>query len=129
MSRRGLRPSRSMRRVTASIIASMSFMSTAPRPHTMPSRTSAANGSKVQSAGSAGTTSRCPCSSSASALGSEPSIRATTLARPGSDSKIWGSSPASASCSATYSAAGRSGLTGFDVSIRMRSRRKPTTSP
>ena len=37
MSRGGLRPLRSRSRTTASIIASMSFMSTAPRPQTQPS--------------------------------------------------------------------------------------------
>ena len=45
---------------TASVIASMSFMSTAPRPQTQPSFTSPENGWTVQSAALAGTTSRCP---------------------------------------------------------------------
>ena len=40
----------------------MSFMSTAPRPHSMPSRISPANGSTLQLRASAGTTSRWPCS-------------------------------------------------------------------
>jgi hypothetical protein len=34
MSRGGTIPSRFIRRATASVIATMSFMSTAPRPHT-----------------------------------------------------------------------------------------------
>src|SRR5213078_1483138 len=57
---------------------------------------------------SAGTTSRCPWISRASAPGSLPSNRATTLVRPGALSWTTGSSPTSASFSATYSAATRS---------------------
>ena len=45
----------------------MFFMSTAPRPQTTPSRTSPEKGCTLQSAGSAGTTSRWPWTSSASA--------------------------------------------------------------
>ncbi len=57
------RPSPANRRISpsdASIIASMSFMSTAPRPQSMPSLTTPPKGSTVQFAGSAGTTSRVP---------------------------------------------------------------------
>ena len=64
----------------------MSFMSTAPRPQTQPSRSSPENGWTLHSAASAGTTSRWPCTSSGGRLRSVPSIRATRLARPGSDS-------------------------------------------
>ena len=46
---------------TLSTIASKSFMSTAPRPQTQPSWISPENGSTCQSAASAGTTSRWPC--------------------------------------------------------------------
>lgn len=86
----------------------MSFMSTAPRPHTQPSATSPENGWCVQSWALAGTTSVWPWISSAGLDGSSPSIRATVEARPLWDSKICGSSPTSASFSATYSAAPRS---------------------
>ena len=110
MSRSGTVPVRRMWRSTESIMASMSFMSTAPRPQIIPSRTSPANGSKDQSCAAAGTTSRWPCTSSASALGSLPSIRVNTFARPGADSKYWASRPTSWISSATYSAAARSPL-------------------
>jgi len=58
ISRRGSSPARSSSATAVSIIASMSFMSTAPRPQSMPSFTSPAKGSTLQFAGSAGTTSR-----------------------------------------------------------------------
>ncbi|CAM5263352.1 hypothetical protein SHIRM173S_13386 [Streptomyces hirsutus] len=58
MSRRGRTPWRAQARTTARIIASMFFMSTAPRPQTTPSRTSPEKGCTLQSAASAGTTSR-----------------------------------------------------------------------
>ena len=51
MSRGGLRPLRSRSRTTASVIASMSFMSTAPRPQTQPSAISPEKGWWVQSVG------------------------------------------------------------------------------
>ena len=108
MSRFGRVPVRRMWRNTESIMASMSFMSTAPRPQIMPSLTSAANGSTDQSWAMAGTTSRWPCTSSASAPGSEPSRRVKTFARPGADSKYWASRPTSSISPATYSAAARS---------------------
>src|SRR6476646_2861068 len=57
-----------------------------------------------------------------------PGTRATTEARPGSDSKIRASISASASRSAAHSAAGRSGWVGLDVLIRMRSLSSTTTS-
>ncbi len=86
----------------------MSFMSTAPRPQTQPSAISPANGSYVQSAALAGTTSVWPWISRPGRERSSPSIRTTVEARPLADSKICGSNPNSASCSATYSAALRS---------------------
>ncbi|CAM5689975.1 hypothetical protein SGRIM128S_03828 [Streptomyces griseomycini] len=86
----------------------MSFMSTAPRPHTHPSAISPEKGWWVQSAALAGTTSVWPWISSAGREGSSPSIRATVEARPLCDSRIRGSRPTSASFSATYSAAARS---------------------
>ena len=85
-------------RTTARIIASMSFMSTAPRPQTQPSRDLA--GERVdRPVGGVGRydvevtvdQQRRP------ARGRRPPSRATTLARPGSDSKICGSRPTSAS--------------------------------
>ena len=90
------------------MIASMSFMSTPPRPQTTPSAISPENGSTCQSAALAGTTSRCPWTSSPGRLLSWPSIRATTLARLGCDSTTTGSRPTSLSSPATYSAATRS---------------------
>ena len=53
----------------------MSSMSTAPRPQSIPSAISPANGSYVHSLGSAGTTSRWPWMSSAGRLRSSPSTR------------------------------------------------------
>src|SRR5690606_36470236 len=121
-----------MSRTTARIIASMSFMSTAPRPQIMPSRTSAENGSTCQSAASAGTTSVCPWRTSAGCVGSVPSMRSTTDARPGSDSMSSGSQPTSVSNSQTYPAAagspGPDPAPEFEVSMRMRRRQISTTS-
>src|SRR5215207_3314334 len=130
-SRSGRSPWRTQERTTASTIASMFFMSTAPRPQTIPSRISPENGGTLQSAGSAGTTSRCPCTSRASRPACDPAIRATTLARPGADSRTRASTPTSVSFCATYSAAGRSLQSPpprFVVSIRMRSEVYSTTS-
>ncbi len=59
-SRGGLRPLRIRSLTTARVMASMSFMSTAPRPHTQPSAISPENGWCVQSSALAGTTSVCP---------------------------------------------------------------------
>ena len=130
-SRSGLRPSRSRCRTTASTIASMSFMSTAPRPQTQPSAISPPNGSCASHRRSAGTTSRCPWMSSAG-LRVLPSIRATRLVRFGCDSSTVGSSPTSARSPATCSAATRSPgpewSPGFVVSILIRSRQMSTTS-
>src|ERR671910_3373071 len=130
-SRSGRRPWRTQERTTASTIASMFFMSTAPRPQTTASRTSPENGGTLQSAGSAGTTSRCPCTSKALLRAFDPAMRATTLARPGADSRMRASTPTSVSFWATYSAAGRSLQSPpprFVVSIRMRSEVNSTTS-
>ena len=57
MFRGGLYPVRAHLRMMARIIASVFFISTAPRPQIIPSRISAANGSTDQSAAFAGTTS------------------------------------------------------------------------
>src|SRR5262249_29501248 len=110
--------------------------STAPRPHTYPSVTSPENGCTDHSDGSAGTTSRWPCTSSAprSAVpAGSPANRAKTLVRPGALSRSTGSRPTSASCAATNSAATRSPAEVrvspvFVVSIRIRSRHRSTTS-
>ena len=85
----------------ARIIASMSFMSTAPRPQMQSSLSSAASGSTCQSAALAGTTSRWPWMHSAGRSRSSPSIRTTTLVRPGSLSTTVGSSPTSRSWATT----------------------------
>ena len=61
-------------------------MSTAPRPHTSPSMSSPPKGSWRQWSGFTGTTSVWPMSSSVGAVGSEPSMRATRLVRPGAAS-------------------------------------------
>ena len=125
-------PERASSRTVARIIASMSFMSTAPRPQTQPSSTSAANGSTRQSDACAGTTSRCPWTTSAGRDGSAPSTRVTTLARPGAASTISVESPTSSSRPATYSAALRSPgpllSPKFEVSNRISSRQRSTTS-
>src|SRR3954467_9610613 len=127
-SRGGRRPCRTQSRTTASVIASMFFMSTAPRPHRQSSRISPANGSTCQSSASAGTTSRWPWISSAGRDESAPAQRATTEARPGADSSNCGDNPQSLSRSAVHSAAARSLLVGLDESMRMRSRQSSTTS-
>src|SRR3954447_19351350 len=127
-SRGGCLPWRTQSATTASVIASMSFMSTAPRPHRQSSRISPANGSICQSLASAGTTSRCPWISSAGREESAPGHRASTDARPGADSSSCGDNPQSVSRSAAHSAAARSSLVGLDESIRMRSRHRSTTS-
>ena len=131
-SRSGLRPSRIRFLMTARTIASMSFMSTAPRPQTQPSASSPANGSRRQSSALAGTTSRWPWMSSAGRLGSLPSTRATRLVRFGCDSRTVGWTPTSLSRPATYSAAllspGPEWSPGLVVSILIRSRQMSTTS-
>jgi len=86
----------------------MSFMSTAPRPQSMPSRSSPAKGCTCQSAAWAGTTSVWPWSTSAGRVGSVPGTRRNTEARRGADSTISGSHPTSVSAAMTYSAASRS---------------------
>jgi hypothetical protein len=60
-------------------------MSMAPRPQTMPSTSSAANGSRCQPDGLTGTTSVWPIKSNVGAFGSRPSIRVMRLMRPGSE--------------------------------------------
>ncbi len=107
-SRRGRRPSTCQRLTTASVIAAMSFMSTAPRPCTNPSRISPANGSKLHSDASAGTTSRCDWTSTAGSAGSVPGMRARTLVRRGAGSSSVGGTPLSRRIVATCSAASRS---------------------
>ena len=131
-SRLGLRPSLPMDRMTDRIMASMSFMSTAPRPQTTPSRTSPPNGSTLQSCAWAGTTSKCPWTTSAGSEELLPSMRLTTLARPGADSYSSADSPASeisaAVCSAMARSPGPSLLPKLLVSKRMRSEQMPATS-
>ncbi len=108
--RRGAAPARARARTTPSTMASKSFMSTAPRPHTHPSVTSPENGGTVQSSALAGTTSRWPWTSSGLSEASTPggSQRATRVVRPGSDSYSSAAIPTSSSSPATCSAAARS---------------------
>ena len=129
-SRGGRRPSRIRCLTTARVMASMSFMSTAPRPQIVPSWISPEKGGTAQSAASAGTTSRAGTSArlianawrlrmatiqwsvdTLDSLGAGPRTvyrRVTTLARPEWDSSTTGSRPTSLSRAATCSAAGRS---------------------
>ena len=87
----------------------MSFMSTAPRPQTQPSATLAGERVDGPVRGRGGHDVEVAVHAAAPGrLGSSPSSRTTTLARPGADSNSSGSSPTSVSCPATYSAAARS---------------------
>ncbi len=88
----------------------MFFISTAPRPQSIPSLISPPNGSTVQVRGSAGTTSRWPWTTSAGLPGFLPSTRATPLVRPGSESNSFGASPSALNRASTYSAAAISPL-------------------
>ena len=66
--------------------------------------------------------------SSGAREGSLPSMRAIVEARPGSLSMMRDSIPTSSNCSATHSAAGRSGWVGLEVLNRMRSTSRSVTS-
>ena len=68
-------------------------MSTAPLPHTSPSTSSPPNGSRDQPLSLTGTTSVWPIRHRLGAVGSLPSMRATSEARPGVGSKSCESSP------------------------------------
>ena len=134
-SRRGRSPLRPQWRTTAMIIASMFFMSTAPRPQMKPSSTSAPKGGCVQSLATAGTTSKCPCTTKAGALESTPGIRrATPRRRSLLVTMTSGSQPVSRSLAAQYSAASASPTVRGSgpqllVSIRISSRVMATASP
>ena len=104
ISRGGLYPVRAHFRTMARIIASIFFISTAPRPQITPSRISAANGSTDQSSAFAGTTSICPCTTNPGRVASLPGSRAITLQRFGADSNISDAIPTSASEETMYSA-------------------------
>src|SRR6185369_6858025 len=82
---RGRQPLLASRRVATAIVDVRFSMSTAPRPHTMPSINSAPNGSRCQPDGFTGTTSVCPINNRVGVLGSLPSIRVMRLIRPGSE--------------------------------------------
>ena len=70
--------------MTASSIATMFFMSIAPRPQTTPSTSSAPNGSRVQASASTGTTSMWERSTSGgSVAGPDAGRRAKHEPRPG----------------------------------------------
>src|SRR6478752_2207626 len=135
MSRSGCTPSRAHRSSVARDAAHMSFMSAAPRPQTYPSSTTPANGSTDQSSGAAGTTSRCPWTSSAGRARSTPGTRSTTLARSGASSRAStsGDQPAATSRSAIQVAAFRSPALRprpqFVVSNRISVDNRSTTSP
>jgi len=62
-------------------MASIFFISTAPRPYIQPSLMTPENGSTLQSAAFAGTTSMCPWTTRPGKDGLEPSTRATTEQR------------------------------------------------
>ena len=70
-------------RTQAKIMASIFFISTAPRPQMEPSLISPLNGSTDQSAAFAGTTSIWPCKTNPGLLESRPAIFATTFTRVG----------------------------------------------
>ncbi len=82
----GRNPESASRRNATAIVAVRLSMSTAPRPQTIPSTSSPPNGSRDHPSAFTGTTSVWPISSREGAFGSEPSILASTLRRPG-----WGS--------------------------------------
>ena len=108
-------------------------MSTAPRPQTSPSMSSPPNGSCFQRSGLTGTTSVWPISSSDGASGFVPSMRATTLVRPGSGSNVWRSSPGPSSTwvrtSALRTSYPDSTLPSFTHWLRMSACRSSVTSP
>ena len=118
----------------ARIIASMSFMSTAPRPQMQPSRTSAANGSTCQSAAFAGTTSRWPCTSEGrAARGPRPRAARRRWRGPARSRQIVGSRPdlgelARRRTRRPPAPPARSRRRSWTESIRMRSRQMRTTS-
>lgn len=85
----------------AKIMASMSFISTAPRPQIKPSLISPLNGSSDQSEAFAGTTSRWPCNTNPGREVSLPNILATTFTRFGAVSINSHSIPTSLSFPAT----------------------------
>ena len=111
-----------------SIVATMCFMSTAPRPHTQPSWSSPANGSTRHPAALAGTTSVWQSRSTGGAA-PLPRTRATRFGRPSaSRTSTLDSMPSPASASRRYSTAGHSSRPGLDVSQRMSARRCSTSS-
>ena len=89
----GRKPVESRLLIATAIDAVTSSMSTAPRPQTSPSMSSPANGSCRHPEGVTGTTSVCPMRWSDGAFGSLPSIRSTRLARPGTGSYRFISTP------------------------------------
>ena len=89
--------------MTASSMATMSFMSTAPRPHTTPSTSSPPNGSRDQASASTGTTSMwLRRTSGGSGLVTDGSARsrAKQLPRPGAASSTSAATPAAVRTSA-----------------------------
>ena len=107
------------RRMTCTSIATMDFMSRAPRPQIYPRSISAPNGSWVQPSGGAGTTSRCDSSSSGSPPLPSPRTRQTMEPRPRNGSTTWGFRPASISTCSRYRAALISPPGGFTVGMRI----------
>ena len=81
------------RRMATAIVEVRLSMSMAPRPHTMPSTSSAPKGSRCQPEALTGTTSVWPISSSVGAWRSLPSMRVIKLMRPGPDVKRSHESP------------------------------------
>ena len=89
----GRKPDCARWRNATAIVEVRLSMSTAPRPQIMPSSSSAANGSRDQPSTFTGTTSVWPMSISVGAVGSEPSILASTLRRFGCGSNVSTSKP------------------------------------
>ena len=102
-SRRGAARRRERRApsMTPSSMATMFFMSTAPRPHTTPSTSSPPNGSRDHDSASTGTTSRCESRMSGGSVAAPVAgMRATHEPRPGVSSITSASMPASPRISA-----------------------------
>ena len=96
------------------------FMSDEPRPYSLPSSISAANGSTDQGCAPGGTVSRCPVKPSGS-LPAAPPMRATSCARPFPKGTTSTANPALSSREASCSAQARSSPGGLMVLKRTRS--------
>ena len=125
-------PAACARAAAAHIAAMPPFMSAAPRPYMLPSRTSAPNGACVMPP--VPTTSRCPLSSRAPRPAARGPMRATTLGRRGSASDTSTANPHARSTSASSRAhapsPGPSGASaGLRESMRTNSAANARASP